>query len=148
MTATNPYPGFIRVFNYSKPVPANATREELEHHMTGLEMLAGLDGPQAKAVRTSLEDCRRRLNPTVADLIEAHRAAEAAVEAAADEDVEARYDELVEARVELLAYRPQSEEEAREKAAYVRGSADCTEDEFGEPDIIALVDRLCEFRPA
>ncbi|MFG1433309.1 hypothetical protein V5F44_20595 [Xanthobacter sp. V2C-8] len=50
--------------------------------------------------------------------------------------------------MELLAYAPQSVDEARLKAAYVRGSADCTDDEFGEPAIISLVDRLCEFRPA
>ncbi|MFG1393288.1 hypothetical protein [Xanthobacter agilis] len=80
------------------------------------------------------------------DLIAAHRAAEAAVEVASDDEVPACYDLLVEARLALLVYRPQSATEARAKASYVRSSASCTEDEFGEPAIILLVDRLCEFR--
>jgi hypothetical protein len=82
------------------------------------------------------------------ELIAVHRAAEAAVEVAHDEVARACYDRLVEARNGLLAYPPQSADEARLKAAYVRGSVDCTDDEFGEPAIRALVARLCEFRPA
>ncbi len=149
--------------------PACARREELKKSLVDLLLSRPKNEEEARAkaayVRSS-EDCidgglvddvwmsivdglcTSPVAPTLAELIEAHRAAEAAVEAAADDDVAARYAALVDARVELLAYAPRSEDEAREKAGYVRASADMTEDEMGAEAVVSLVDRLCEFQPA
>lgn len=149
MMDTTPADTWMRSFNLSEVVPPDANSAEIAHHANKVRsVLISLDPSDFAAVlRGVLMDCEDRLASTLADLIDTHRAAEAAVEASADDDVAARYDELVAARVELLAYAPQSVDEARLKATYVRGSADCTDDEFGEPAIMLLLDRLCEFRP-
>ncbi|MDI4655554.1 hypothetical protein [Xanthobacter autotrophicus] len=97
-------------------------------------------------------------------LIEAHRDAQIAVNAAftaandfvydsqeykrADEIADALYDKLVEARITLLVSRPQTEEEARAKAVYVRSTGDFFEVARADAELVSLFDRLCEFNTA
>lgn len=97
-------------------------------------------------------------------LIEVHRDALIAADAActvydhiargseehkrAEEMALAWCDKLVEARIALLVSRPQTEEEARAKAAYVRSTNDFLEVGRVDIELVSLFDRLCEFNAA
>ncbi|MFG1433310.1 hypothetical protein V5F44_20600 [Xanthobacter sp. V2C-8] len=97
MTDTTPADTWMRSFNLSEVVPPDANSAEIAHHADKVRsVLISLDPSDfATALRRVLKDCEQRFALTLDDLIDAHRAAEVAVEASADEDVAERYDELV-----------------------------------------------------
>lgn len=155
MTAFTNHSDYIRVFSLLSSPPADASRAELVHHVTRLRALEAnraLESMSGNA-RVLLVDCERRLNDLpvdMGDLIEAHRAAEAAYVAACEADADEQdrlFDVLVIARNDLLARLPISEDEALAKRAHIAASDDLTNDEFAAPAVGDLLARLCEHRP-